>query len=129
MLARISRVQQLRALDFIARCVAPTGKAYGLDMTDEMLSLAEGKIATWMWRLDILQDPKRPGERVAVWDYENGDQKNTDRVESLGSRYANQEEERYAVAEARDDQGTMFHAGQEDLQAFWDFHQPQICRK
>ena len=64
----------------------------------------------------------RPGERVAVWDYENGDQKNSDRDESPGSRYANEEEERYAAAEARGDQGTMFHAGQEDLQAFWDLH-------
>ena len=42
----------------------------------------------------------RPGERVAVWDYENPDEKSAE----------------------RDDEGTMFHAGEEDLQAFWDLH-------
>jgi hypothetical protein len=61
----------------------------------------------------------RPGERVAVWDYENRDEQSAARDESAGSRYAD-DEERYAAAEARDDQGTMFHAGVEDLQAFWD---------
>ena len=63
----------------------------------------------------------RPGERVAVWDYENRDQKSAERDESAGSQYAD-DEERYAAAEARDDQGSMFHAGEEDLQAFWDLH-------
>jgi hypothetical protein len=63
----------------------------------------------------------RPGERVAVWDYQNRDEKSAERDESAGSRYAD-DEERYAAAEARDDQGTMFHAGEEDLQAFWDLH-------
>ena len=63
----------------------------------------------------------RPGERVAVWDYQNRDEKSAERDESAGSRYAD-DEERYAAAEAREDEGTMFHAGQEDLQAFWDLH-------
>jgi hypothetical protein len=63
----------------------------------------------------------RPGERVAVWDYENLDQKRAERDESAGSQYAD-DEERYAAAEARDGEGTTFAAGQEDLQAFWDLH-------
>jgi hypothetical protein len=63
----------------------------------------------------------RPGERVAVWDYENGDEQSVERDESAGSRYAD-DEERYAASEARDDQRSMFHAGEEDLQAFWDLH-------
>jgi hypothetical protein len=55
------------------------------------------------------------------WDYENQDEQSAERDESAGSRYAD-DEERYAAAEARDDQGSMFHAGEEDLQAFWDLH-------
>jgi conjugative relaxase-like TrwC/TraI family protein len=66
----------------------------------------------------------RPGERVAVWDCENRDEQNAERDKGAGSRYAD-DEERYAAAEARDDQGSMFHAGEEDLQAFWDLHREE----
>jgi hypothetical protein len=56
----------------------------------------------------------RPGERVAVWDYENGNGPDSQKIAAQVD-----DEERYAAAEARDD-GTMFHAGEEDLQAFWN---------
>ena len=56
----------------------------------------------------------RPGERVAVWDYENGTGPDSQKIAAQV-----EDEERYAAAEARDE-GTMFHAGEEDLQAFWN---------
>ena len=56
----------------------------------------------------------RPGERVAVWDYENGAGPDSQKIAAQVD-----DEERYAAAEARDE-GTMFHAGEEDLQAFWN---------
>jgi hypothetical protein len=59
----------------------------------------------------------RPGERVAVWDYENGNGPDSQKIAAQVD-----DEERYATAEARDDEGTMFHAGGEDLQAFWNLH-------
>jgi hypothetical protein len=52
----------------------------------------------------------RPGERVAVWDYENGAGPDSQKIAVQA-----EDEERYAAAEARDDEGTMFHAGEEDL--------------
>ena len=58
----------------------------------------------------------RPGERVAVWDYENGDGPDLQKIAALAD-----EEERYAADEAREDEG-KFHAGEADLQAFWDLH-------
>jgi hypothetical protein len=59
----------------------------------------------------------RPGERVAVWDYENGNGPDSQKIAAQVD-----DEERYATAEARDDEGTIFHAGEEDLQAFWNLH-------
>jgi hypothetical protein len=59
----------------------------------------------------------RPGERVAVWDYENVDGRDSQKIAAQV-----EDEERYAAAEGRDDEGTMFHAGEEDLQAFWNLH-------
>jgi len=56
----------------------------------------------------------RPGERVAVWDYENGDGRDSQKIAAQV-----EDEERYAAAETRDE-GTVFHAGEEDLQAFWN---------
>ena len=56
----------------------------------------------------------RPGERVAVWDYENGAGPDSQKIAAQV-----EEEQRYAAAEARDE-GTVFHAGEEDLQAFWN---------
>jgi hypothetical protein len=50
-----------------------------------------------------------------VWDYENGAGPDSQKIAAQV-----EDEERYAAAEARDDQGTIFHAGEEDLQAFWN---------
>jgi hypothetical protein len=59
----------------------------------------------------------RPGERVAVWDYENGNGPDSQKIAAQVD-----DEERYGPGETRDDEGTMFHAGEEDLQAFWNLH-------
>jgi hypothetical protein len=59
----------------------------------------------------------RPGERVAVWDYENGNGPDSQKIAAQVD-----DEERHGPGETRDDEGTMFHASEEDLQAFWNLH-------
>jgi hypothetical protein len=52
-----------------------------------------------------------------VWDYENGNGPDSQKIAAQV-----EDEERYGPGETRDDEGTMFHAGEEDLQAFWNLH-------